>query len=99
MVLLWKQGAPGASPCTRSSSRAVQWLESTDADRHIPPPTTPPTHPPPSQSLQVLLEIQDTLRQPPHANKTMKTAVNVAVTAAFGFYISVACTGRCREAA
>lgn len=42
---------------------------------------------------QVLLEIQDTLRQPPKAERTMSKAVWVAVTAAFGFYISsaVAC--------
>ncbi|KAI3430592.1 hypothetical protein D9Q98_005185 [Chlorella vulgaris] len=42
---------------------------------------------------QVLLEIQDTLKQPPRASATMGKAVHVAVTSAFGFYISsaVAC--------
>lgn len=42
---------------------------------------------------QVLLEIQDTLRQPPDAQKTMKKASIIAVTGAFGFYFatSVAC--------
>ncbi|KAL4422904.1 hypothetical protein ABPG75_009101 [Micractinium tetrahymenae] len=42
---------------------------------------------------QVLLEIQDTLRQPPRAERTMSKAVWVAVTSAFGFYLSsaVAC--------
>ena len=39
---------------------------------------------------QVLLEIQDTLRQPPRAARTMTGAVRVAVTAAFGFYFSSA---------
>ncbi|EFN51990.1 hypothetical protein CHLNCDRAFT_32765 [Chlorella variabilis] len=39
---------------------------------------------------QVLMEIQDTLRQPPRAVHTMTSAVRVAVTAAFGFYISSA---------
>jgi amino acid permease len=41
----------------------------------------------------VLLEIQDTLKQPPRASATMGKAVHVAVTSAFGFYISsaVAC--------
>lgn len=42
---------------------------------------------------QVLLEIQDTLRQPPKAQGTMQKAVSVSVTSAFCFYISsaVAC--------
>ena len=44
-------------------------------------------------SLQVLLEIQDTLKQPPQAAKTMKKAMNVAITGAFAFYLSVAVTG------
>lgn len=41
----------------------------------------------------VLLEIQDTLRQPPNAVKTMKKAINISVTAAAGFYLTVGCTG------
>lgn len=41
----------------------------------------------------VLLEIQDTLKQPPQAAKTMKKAMNVAITGAFAFYLSVAVTG------
>lgn len=41
----------------------------------------------------VLLEIQDTLRQPPNAVKTMKKAINISVTGAFGFYLTIACTG------
>jgi hypothetical protein len=44
-------------------------------------------------SLQVLLEIQDTLKQPPQAAKTMKKAMSVAITGAFAFYLSVAVTG------
>ena len=44
-------------------------------------------------SPQVLLEIQDTLKQPPQAAKTMKKAMNVAITGAFAFYLSVAVTG------
>ena len=44
-------------------------------------------------ALQVLLEIQDTLKQPPQAAKTMKKAMSVAITAAFAFYLSVAVTG------
>jgi hypothetical protein len=41
----------------------------------------------------VLLEIQDTLRQPPPSQKTMGGAVKIAVTAAFAFYFatSVSC--------
>ncbi|PRW32837.1 Amino acid permease 2 [Chlorella sorokiniana] len=42
---------------------------------------------------QVLLEIQDTLRQPPPAGKTMKKAVYIGVSGAFAFYMTVACTG------
>ena len=42
---------------------------------------------------QVLLEIQDTLRQPPPPGRTMRQACNVAVTGAFSFYILVATTG------
>ncbi|PRW33070.1 Amino acid permease 2 [Chlorella sorokiniana] len=42
---------------------------------------------------QVLVEIQDTLRQPPPAIGTMRKAVAVGVTGAFGFYLTVACTG------
>jgi amino acid permease len=41
----------------------------------------------------VLLEIQDTLKQPPQAAKTMKKAMNIAITGAFAFYLSVAVTG------
>jgi hypothetical protein len=40
--------------------------------------------------VQVLLEIQDTLKQPPKAEKTMGGAVKTAVTAAFAFYFSTA---------
>ena len=43
-------------------------------------------------SPQVLLEIQDTLRQPPPAQRSMRMAVRIAVTAAFGFYFSTAVT-------
>ena len=38
----------------------------------------------------MLLEIQDTLRQPPKAVKTMGRAVSVAITGAFAFYFSTA---------
>ncbi|KAI7838044.1 hypothetical protein COHA_008128 [Chlorella ohadii] len=38
----------------------------------------------------ILLEIQDTLRQPPAAAITMKKAINIAVPAAFVLYLSVA---------
>ena len=41
----------------------------------------------------VLLEIQDTLRQPPKAVGTMRKAIRIGVTGAFFFYLSVACTG------
>ena len=41
----------------------------------------------------VLLEIQDTLRQPPPPGRTMRQACNVAVTGAFALYILVATTG------
>lgn len=41
----------------------------------------------------VLLEIQDTLKQPPNAMKTMRKAINIAVTGAGAFYILIACTG------
>lgn len=41
----------------------------------------------------VLLEIQDTLKQPPNAMKTMRKAINISVTAAGAFYLSIACTG------
>ncbi|KAL4431936.1 hypothetical protein ABPG77_000203 [Micractinium sp. CCAP 211/92] len=43
----------------------------------------------------ILLEIQDTLKQPPSARKTMKRAVNVGVTASFMFYFTVAVVGYC----
>lgn len=41
----------------------------------------------------VLVEIEDTLRQPPSAAKQMKKACNIAVTGAFIFYMAVATTG------
>jgi amino acid permease len=41
----------------------------------------------------VLVEIEDTLKQPPAAAKSMKKAVNIAVSGAFGFYMLVACAG------
>ncbi|PRW60633.1 Amino acid permease 2 [Chlorella sorokiniana] len=41
----------------------------------------------------VLLEIQDTLKQPPAAAKTMRGAINIGVTVAFCFYLSVSVTG------
>jgi hypothetical protein len=55
--------------------------------RPIPNPPILPCH-----SL-ILLEIQDTLRQPPSTVKTMKKAVNIAVTGAFVFYFTVAVAG------
>ncbi|KAL6784595.1 hypothetical protein ACKKBF_B02430 [Auxenochlorella protothecoides x Auxenochlorella symbiontica] len=41
----------------------------------------------------ILVEIQDTLRQPPKAAKTMSKATNVSVTASFAFYFVVAIGG------
>ncbi|GAB4817398.1 hypothetical protein N2152v2_004444 [Parachlorella kessleri] len=41
----------------------------------------------------VLIEIQDTLRQPPKAKKTMVKAINISITTSFLFYIGVAITG------
>ncbi|GAB4817399.1 hypothetical protein N2152v2_004445 [Parachlorella kessleri] len=41
----------------------------------------------------VLLEIQDTLRQPPKAKKTMVKAINISISTSFLFYIGVAITG------
>ena len=41
----------------------------------------------------ILLEIQDTLRQPPSAQSQMKRTVNVAITGSFCFYIGVAVLG------
>jgi amino acid permease len=41
----------------------------------------------------VLVEIEDTLRQPPSAAKQMKKACNIAVTGAFVFYMLVATSG------
>ncbi|KFM25230.1 Amino acid permease 2 [Auxenochlorella protothecoides] len=38
----------------------------------------------------ILLEIQDTLRQPPKASKTMKPAAMAGISAAFAFYFTVA---------
>lgn len=69
---------PDASLASPPSARAPLLL----------PPIRP--SPPP---CQVLLEIQDTLKQPPPPARTMKSAINVAVTGAAAFYISVACTG------
>jgi amino acid permease len=40
----------------------------------------------------VLLEIQDTIRQPPKAVKTMTKSVYVAITSAFALYFSTAVT-------
>jgi amino acid permease len=41
----------------------------------------------------VLVEIEDTLKQPPAAAKSMKKSVNIAVTGAFVFYALVAFAG------
>ena len=41
----------------------------------------------------ILLEIQDTLKQPPSAAKSMKKACDWAITGSFVFYISVAISG------
>lgn len=38
----------------------------------------------------VLLEVQDTLRQPPKASKTMKKSSLTSISGAFGFYFTVA---------
>jgi hypothetical protein len=45
----------------------------------------------------ILLEIQDTLRQPPKSIGTMKKSCNIAITTSFFFYISVACSGYAAE--
>lgn len=41
----------------------------------------------------VLIEITDTMRQPPSAVVQMKRAINVSLTVAGSFYLGVACTG------
>ena len=41
----------------------------------------------------ILLEIQDTLRQPPNTIRTMKRAVDLGVGMSFIFYITVAVAG------
>lgn len=41
----------------------------------------------------VLLEIQDTLREPPKAEKTMGRAIHISVATTFVFYLSIAVTG------
>jgi amino acid permease len=41
----------------------------------------------------ILLEIQDTLRQPPKASRTMKKSCTLAITTSFVFYVTVACAG------
>ena len=41
----------------------------------------------------ILLEIQDTLRQPPNTIRTMKRAVDLGVGMSFVFYITVAVAG------
>lgn len=41
----------------------------------------------------ILLEIQDTLRQPPKASGTMKKSCNLAITTSFVFYFAVAVAG------
>jgi len=41
----------------------------------------------------VLVEIEDTLRQPPSAAKQMKKACNISITGAFVFYVAVALAG------
>lgn len=48
---------------------------------------------PAHNALQVLLEIQDTLRQPPKARTSMHKAITIGVSGAFVFYFSsaVAC--------
>ena len=58
-----------------------------------PPPIPAPNPSPLSCRSLILLEIQDTLRQPPSTVKTMKRAVNIAVTGAFVFYFTVAVAG------
>ena len=45
----------------------------------------------------ILLEIQDTLRQPPKACGTMKKSCNIAITTSFIFYITVAVAGYAAE--
>lgn len=44
----------------------------------------------------VLLEVTDTLRQPPSALHQIRRSINVALAVAAAFYISVACTVRMR---
>lgn len=55
-----------------------------------------PVHPPPATDgvSNVLMEVTDTLRQPPSAVQQMRRSINVALTVAAAFYISVACTVR-----
>ena len=45
----------------------------------------------------ILLEIQDTLKQPPQAKKSMKSACNIAITSSFLFYLAVAVAGYAAE--
>lgn len=45
----------------------------------------------------ILLEIQDTLKQPPRAANTMKKACSVAITSSFVFYLAVAVAGYAAE--
>ncbi|KAL4541213.1 hypothetical protein Ndes2437B_g05594 [Nannochloris sp. 'desiccata'] len=45
----------------------------------------------------ILLEIQDTLRQPPKSSITMKKSCNMAITTSFVLYITVACAGYAAE--
>jgi amino acid permease len=45
----------------------------------------------------ILLEIQDTLRQPPKSIGVMKKSCNMAITTSFVFYITVACAGYAAE--
>ena len=45
----------------------------------------------------VLLEIQDTLHQPPSAEKQMKKACNISITGDFLFYFTVGITGYAAE--
>ena len=40
-----------------------------------------------------LIYVQDTLRQPPKAKKTMVKAINISISTSFLFYIGVAITG------
>ena len=94
-------GAPAALPPAAPRGRAPAWgwpalLGSPGAAVRLfnNPRALVPPHPCRAAGFaQVLLEIQDTLRQPPLAEGTMRKASTVAVTAAFAFYFSssVAC--------